>query len=113
MALDNWVADKLSDILGFREKSLSSYVLALAKKAKDVPSLVKELQNADVPMNPQTQQFAKDLFSKVPRTGPSQTANQKADQQKMALLKKNSSYSLIIDEEDKKTNSCSCSCFQR
>lgn len=29
MALDNWVADKLSDILGFREKALSGYVLAL------------------------------------------------------------------------------------
>lgn len=29
MSLDNWVSDKLSDILGFREKSLSSYVLAL------------------------------------------------------------------------------------
>lgn len=38
-----------------------------AKKAKDVPSLINELQNADVPINPQTQQFARELFSKVPR----------------------------------------------
>lgn len=29
MALDNWVADKLSDILGFREKAMSSFVVAL------------------------------------------------------------------------------------
>lgn len=98
MALDNWVSDKLYEILGYREKSLSTYVIALgmyhytiyiinlmifywyftyllinkAKKAKDSKALLDELSEQEVPITAATQQFAKDLYSKIPRAVASQ-----------------------------------------
>jgi pre-mRNA-splicing factor ATP-dependent RNA helicase DHX16 len=70
MALRVWVNDSLHGLLGYAEASLVDYVIALAKKAKDVPSLLRALEEQEVPMGAQTQSFATQLFQRIPRSGP-------------------------------------------
>ena len=65
-----FVNDSLHSILGYTEGSLVDYVIALAKKTKDVPSLVRALHEQDFPAAPQTQLFAAQLFQKIPRETP-------------------------------------------
>ncbi|GAM27916.1 hypothetical protein SAMD00019534_110920, partial [Acytostelium subglobosum LB1] len=107
-----WVSDNISDILGYTEKTLVDYVMAMAKKAGSVDKLVQSLQDNDFPSGAKTQAFAKGLIDRLPsKTGVSSsssssssatnaTSSRQRDKEKVDLLKKNASYQLIKDIND-------------
>eukprot|EP01087_Luapelamoeba_hula_P023884 TRINITY_DN8905_c0_g1_i1.p1 TRINITY_DN8905_c0_g1~~TRINITY_DN8905_c0_g1_i1.p1 ORF type:complete len:1059 (-),score=225.88 TRINITY_DN8905_c0_g1_i1:78-3254(-) len=104
MALRSWVNDNLHSVMGFADPTVVDYVIALAKKAPNVNNLVSSLHSqANFPSNPQTQQFASQLYSKIPRT-PSTSAVLAQQQKKTEeMLRQNSQYKLILNDPKDET----------
>lgn len=113
--LRHWVSDNLQEIVGFSEKTVVDYVLAIAKKhvgSTNQNTFLEALSRCEIPVNAQTQKFAKELLAKLPKgrgvTAPSQADQRKLqDKQKIELLKKNESYKLIAEEEESANTSAS------
>ncbi|EFA82926.1 DEAD/DEAH box helicase [Heterostelium album PN500] len=116
--LKRWVADQMTDILGFRENTLVDYILALAKKSNNnVDKLVSELESNDFPSNANTREFAGSLLQRMPSssTTTTKTSNSKSqkeqekdrEKQTLDILKMNESYQIIRDIQDNESSSSS------
>jgi hypothetical protein len=91
------------------EKNLVDYVIALAKRSRDEPSFLVSLRENGIAMTDDSRRFAVQLMKKVPRAqsdnkGAEQAAllkkQEKERQQKQIdLLKKNSEYTMLEDDE--------------
>lgn len=97
--LNKWVKDQLHDIIGFTDRSVCDYVIALAKQKNHTSSsLLKALEQADVPNTTRTKEFAKNLLAKLPKAG--QSAYKEAEKSTKAALKKNASYAMLDDDDE-------------
>src|SRR5689334_7091600 len=101
-SLNQWVSDKLIDILGYSEKTIVDFVVAIAKKSKDTPTLLESLEKCGVPNTAKTQSFAAEILNKVPRTQQGAAISQSKLQEKKAIETrlKNESYKLINMDDD-------------
>lgn len=102
--IDTWVSDKLIDILGYTDKTVVGFIVSIAKKHKEPKSFLEALKTCDVPINPSTELFARDLLAKMPKTaptGPTFTQQMKTQEKKTVdFLKKNDSYKLVLDDPE-------------
>lgn len=105
-ALRVWVEDRLYSLIGFAERALVDFCVALAKKAPHASALASQLESQGLPSSASTQEFAQQLISRLPQSGKSSGANAASASRKerelaaAALLKQNASYALIQDDED-------------
>jgi hypothetical protein len=51
MSIEFWLNDKLHELIGFSDKATVEYIKSVAKTAKNVSELAKELDNIDFPSN--------------------------------------------------------------
>jgi len=100
MALNTWVSDKLVDILGFTDKSIVDYVIAIAKKTTDVPTFVESLKKCDMPMNTKTESFATELLAKIPKGSSSTTKKATKVDDNNNSKRKLSNLKDLVDEEE-------------
>jgi pre-mRNA-splicing factor ATP-dependent RNA helicase DHX16 len=101
--LNNWVSDNLVDILGYTDKTLVDYVLAIAKKSPNDPKkFLEHLSKCDVPITSTTERFADELLRRIPNSGASaiKAAVIAEEKKKIDFLKKNQSYTLLLDDEE-------------
>uniref|UniRef100_A0A6V3S0D1 RNA helicase n=1 Tax=Lotharella globosa TaxID=91324 RepID=A0A6V3S0D1_9EUKA len=102
MSLKRWVSDGLQKLMGFSDGTTADYLIAMASKAKSSQGLVRELEKLDIKKDSQLVKFASELYSKAPRkraAAPSRSY-QRAEREKMALLRQNQSYSMLDDDSD-------------
>ena len=94
--------------MGLSESTMVDFIIATAKKASSPQDLYSKLTSTGAPDNSNTQQFAFELFSRVPRK-PSRSAaaaqaqaekeQRKREQKEEAKLRKASErYSLMLDD---------------
>src|SRR5690554_5952036 len=98
-SLSDWVSDNLHDIVGFTERQMVDFVIAIAKKNTKLDEFLESLKACDVPITPKTEEFAKELLAKIPRQQQQPSRAQLEEQQKIDYLKKNESYTLVLDQD--------------
>ena len=98
--LKAWVAAELHNLVGFSQSTVVSYILAVAKKHSSADSLAVVLRQQGLPAGSETNAFASQLLKRLPRKGSSAAGPSVHEQQAKALIKKNSAYGLIEDEEE-------------
>ncbi|KAK2715119.1 pre-mRNA-splicing factor ATP-dependent RNA helicase DHX16-like [Artemia franciscana] len=105
----NWVNDSLHDILGLSDKSITHFLIGLAKKSSSLSALETQLvRTGAIEINPSVQKFLAELWSKLPQNiqvGPTQGEILRAERQEklrqaVALQQKNQSYQLLPEEEE-------------
>lgn len=67
MSLQAFVSDRLAEILGASEKHVEEFIIASAASAKNAAALASNLSAVGLPAGPNTNAFAQELFSRVPR----------------------------------------------
>ncbi|XP_013406683.1 pre-mRNA-splicing factor ATP-dependent RNA helicase DHX16 [Lingula anatina] len=99
--IDTWVNDKLHDILGISDKYIGQYLIGLASKAAssdDYIEKLKETKTVDIDAN--MENFAKELWSKVPRRQQGEKLARIQEREAIALQERNRSYKLVSEDEE-------------
>ncbi|VDP22913.1 unnamed protein product [Soboliphyme baturini] len=102
--LEFWVSEKLHDVIGLSDRHVAEFMVALVKKCNSADSFLSRLKET-VPVNDRVSEFARELWSKVPResTHPttSNTAAENRLKEKRALefQQWNSSFQLLPDQQ--------------
>ncbi|VDN59099.1 unnamed protein product [Dracunculus medinensis] len=66
-SVEEWVDEKLYDILGISDRTITRFILALAKKSTDSADLVERLRNTEtLQITPNVMKFASDLLARIP-----------------------------------------------
>ena len=64
--MEQWVGDKLHEVLGISDKYLAQYMLGLATKSKSTDAFIEALRKTDtVPIDKEIITFAGELWNKV------------------------------------------------
>ena len=95
-----WVSDRLHQILGLSDKYVAQFIVGLAKKATSLPDFYSRLESTGtIKMNDEVRQFATELWSKVPHK---QTVGKPGRAQERAAKEQQQtkSYILVSDPED-------------
>ena len=103
-----WVGDQLHSIMGYSDRTTSSFIVALAAKARALGDLEQGLADAAIELNPATKAFAAQLFQRsraaaAPRRGGgrSSTAVAAAASSSESVLRDRAlAYDLVGDEEE-------------
>jgi pre-mRNA-splicing factor ATP-dependent RNA helicase DHX16 len=101
-----WVQDQLHTILGYSDKNVADFIIALAQKKKKVSSLVEGLEQMDVPVNDTTRAFCKELLGRMSSSAggnSSSKAKASAREQHAAALRAkaaNESYAMVGDDAE-------------
>ncbi|KAI8365573.1 hypothetical protein BD560DRAFT_332543 [Blakeslea trispora] len=108
MDLQSWVSDNAMKLMGLSESTMVDYIIATAKKASSPQDLYSKLTSTGAPDDSNTQQFAFELFNRMPRKPSRSAAAEKAqaekeqrkrEQKEEAKLRKASErYSLMLDD---------------
>ena len=64
-SMEDWVNDKLHDIIGMSEKHVAEYLVALARKSSSQDVLVEKIKESGIDMDDKFVDFAKELYEKV------------------------------------------------
>ena len=67
MSLQDFVSDKLVDVLGASEKHIEDFIVAAAASAKSAQALTSNLTAVGLPAGHATSDFATQLFQRIPR----------------------------------------------
>ncbi|ETN82043.1 helicase protein [Necator americanus] len=71
MSVEQWVNDELHSIVGISDRTISQYVLALAKRSNSTDEFIGKLRDNDaLEINENVRQFASQLMNKLPRAVP-------------------------------------------
>uniref|UniRef100_A0A0E0LTX7 RNA helicase n=1 Tax=Oryza punctata TaxID=4537 RepID=A0A0E0LTX7_ORYPU len=98
--LRDWVSDKLMSLLGYSKSVVVQYVIRLAKECSSTGDLVGKLVEFGFTSSAETRSFASDIYAKVPRKASGISNYQKQEREAAKLVKKQSTYKLLSDEED-------------
>lgn len=70
MSVEQWVNDELHSIVGISDRTISQYVLALAKRSSSTDDFIGKLRDNDaLEINDGVLKFASQLMNKLPRAG--------------------------------------------
>ncbi|KAF0900638.1 hypothetical protein E2562_033521 [Oryza meyeriana var. granulata] len=98
--LRDWVSDKLMSLLGYSKSVVVLYVIRLAKECSSTGDLVGKLVEFGFSSSAETRSFAADIYAKVPRKASGISNYQKQEREAAKLVKKQSTYKLLANEED-------------
>ncbi|KAL6734318.1 hypothetical protein Aduo_004872 [Ancylostoma duodenale] len=71
MSVEQWVNDELHSIVGISDRTISQYVLALAKRSSSTDDFIGKLRDNDaLEINDGVRKFASQLMNKLPRAAP-------------------------------------------
>ncbi|XP_028254707.1 pre-mRNA-splicing factor ATP-dependent RNA helicase DHX16 [Parambassis ranga] len=99
--LEQWVNDRLHDILGLSDRYVSQFMIGMARKASNAEDFVARLeQTGTIDIDQTVAAFAKELFAKVPRTQPAEKPSRLMERQAIEMERKNQTYTLLEDSED-------------
>jgi hypothetical protein len=71
-SLLTWVCDELHEVTGMSDRSVAEFLLQMARKSRDVDDLMGRLRDTgaiDVDGDAKVNNFARQLFQRVPKQG--------------------------------------------
>ncbi|XP_047454372.1 pre-mRNA-splicing factor ATP-dependent RNA helicase DHX16 [Mugil cephalus] len=98
--LEQWVSDRLHDILGLSDRYVSQFMIGTARKASCPEDFVSRLeQTGTIDIDPTVTAFAKELFEKIPRKQVVEKPSRELERQAIEMDRKNRTYTLLEDSE--------------
>jgi pre-mRNA-splicing factor ATP-dependent RNA helicase DHX16 len=92
-----WVSDQLHGLIGFSDKNLAEYIVAIGSKCKSEDDIFATLEQNDIPSSVESKVFSRELFSKLKTSSePSAPGSSSAKPQSNAeLLKASAMYGFV------------------
>uniref|UniRef100_M4AFU2 Pre-mRNA-splicing factor ATP-dependent RNA helicase DHX16 n=1 Tax=Xiphophorus maculatus TaxID=8083 RepID=M4AFU2_XIPMA len=98
--LEQWVNDRLHDILGLSDRYVSQFMIGIARKASSPEDLVSRLeQTGTIDIDQSVSAFAKELFEKIPRQQVIEKPSKALERQAIEMDRKNRTYTLLEDSD--------------
>uniref|UniRef100_A0A3Q2VAM4 Pre-mRNA-splicing factor ATP-dependent RNA helicase DHX16 n=1 Tax=Haplochromis burtoni TaxID=8153 RepID=A0A3Q2VAM4_HAPBU len=99
--LEQWVSDRLHDILGLSDRYVSQFMIGTARKASSPEDFVARLeQTGTIDIDQSVAAFAKELFEKVPHKQVVEKPSRAVERQAIEMERKNRTYTLLEDSDD-------------
>ncbi|XP_034467437.1 pre-mRNA-splicing factor ATP-dependent RNA helicase DHX16 isoform X2 [Hippoglossus hippoglossus] len=96
--LEQWVNDRLHDILGLSDRYVAQFMIGTARKAMNAEDFVTRLeQTGTIDINPSVIAFATELFDKIPRKLVVEKPAREIERQAIEMDRKNRTYTLLED----------------
>ncbi|XP_008279317.1 pre-mRNA-splicing factor ATP-dependent RNA helicase DHX16 [Stegastes partitus] len=100
-SLEQWVNDRLHDILGLSDRYVSQFMIGTARKASSPEDFVTRLeQTGTIDIDQSVTAFAKELFDKIPRKQVVEKPSRAIERQAIEMERKNRTYTLLEDSDD-------------
>uniref|UniRef100_A0A4W6BZA6 Pre-mRNA-splicing factor ATP-dependent RNA helicase DHX16 n=1 Tax=Lates calcarifer TaxID=8187 RepID=A0A4W6BZA6_LATCA len=98
--LEQWVSDRLHDILGLSDRYVSQFMIGTARKALSPQDFVTRLeQTGTIDIDPSVIAFAQELFDKIPRKQVVEKASRAIEREAIEMERKNRTYTLLEDSD--------------
>uniref|UniRef100_A0A7N8YPZ5 RNA helicase n=1 Tax=Mastacembelus armatus TaxID=205130 RepID=A0A7N8YPZ5_9TELE len=99
-SLEQWVNDRLHDILGLSDRYVSQFMIGTARKASSPQDFVTRLeQTGTIDIDQSVIAFAQELFDKVPRKQVVEKPSRAMERQAIEMERKNRTYTLLEDSD--------------
>ncbi|CAN9501670.1 unnamed protein product [Ophioblennius macclurei] len=100
-SLEQWVNDRLHDILGLSDRYVSQFMIGIARKASSPEDFLFRLQDTGtIDINPSVTAFATELYGKVPRKQIVEKPSRALEREAIEMDRKNRTYTLLEDSEE-------------
>ncbi|XP_067456862.1 pre-mRNA-splicing factor ATP-dependent RNA helicase DHX16 [Thunnus thynnus] len=98
--LEQWVNDRLHDILGLSDRYVSQFMIGTARKASSSEDFVTRLQQTGtIDIDQSVIAFAQELFDKIPRKQVVEKPARAIERQAIEMDRKNRTYTLLEDSD--------------
>ncbi|KAI3361314.1 hypothetical protein L3Q82_013498, partial [Scortum barcoo] len=98
--LEQWVNDRLHDILGLSDRYVSQFMIGTARKASSPQDFLTRLeQTGTIDIDPSIIAFAQELFDKIPCKQVIEKPAREMERQAIEMERKNRTYTLLEDSD--------------
>uniref|UniRef100_A0A7N6FI87 Pre-mRNA-splicing factor ATP-dependent RNA helicase DHX16 n=1 Tax=Anabas testudineus TaxID=64144 RepID=A0A7N6FI87_ANATE len=98
--LEQWVNDRLHDILGLSDRYVSQFMIGTARKASSAQDFVTRLeQTGTIDIDQSVIAFAEELYEKIPHKQVVEKASRAIERQAIEMERKNRTYTLLEDSD--------------
>ncbi|MEQ2209609.1 hypothetical protein XENOCAPTIV_001469 [Xenoophorus captivus] len=98
--LEQWVNDRLHDILGLSDRYVSQFMIGIARKASSPEDFLSRLeQTGTIDIDQSVSAFAKELFEKIPRRQVVEKPSKAIEREAIEMERKNRTYTLLEDSD--------------
>ncbi|XP_034553745.1 pre-mRNA-splicing factor ATP-dependent RNA helicase DHX16 [Notolabrus celidotus] len=98
--LEQWVNDRLHDILGLSDRYVSQFMIGTARRASSHQDFVSRLeQTGTIDIDQSVISFAQELFDKIPRKQVVEKAARAMEREAIEMDKRNRTYTLLEDSD--------------
>uniref|UniRef100_A0A8C7Y886 Pre-mRNA-splicing factor ATP-dependent RNA helicase DHX16 n=1 Tax=Oryzias sinensis TaxID=183150 RepID=A0A8C7Y886_9TELE len=98
--LEQWVNDRLHDILGLSDRYVSQFMIGIARKSSSPEDFVSRLeQTGTIDIDQTVASFAKELFDKIPHKQVAEKPARAIERQALEMQRKNQTYTLLEDSD--------------
>ncbi|XP_040899569.1 pre-mRNA-splicing factor ATP-dependent RNA helicase DHX16 isoform X1 [Toxotes jaculatrix] len=98
--LEQWVNDRLHDILGLSDRYVSQFMIGTARKALSPQDFVTRLkETGTIDINQSVLAFAQELFDKIPRKQVVEKPSRAIERQAIEMDRRNRTYTLLEDSD--------------
>ena len=97
--LQNWVSDKLHDVLGMSDRNVVHYLIGLGKKTDNLDRYIKEL-DAVLGDEGNFQSVATEIWNRIPRKSKQESVNRVKERAAIAEEAVNKTYKMLSDSDD-------------
>ncbi|XP_048117173.1 pre-mRNA-splicing factor ATP-dependent RNA helicase DHX16 [Alosa alosa] len=98
--LEQWVSDRLHDILGLSDRYVAQFMVGLVRKSANLPDFIVRLkQTGTIAVDQKVERFAQELFEKVPRKQIVEKPSRALERQVQAMEQKNRTYTLLEESD--------------
>uniref|UniRef100_A0A8C6WMZ0 RNA helicase n=1 Tax=Neogobius melanostomus TaxID=47308 RepID=A0A8C6WMZ0_9GOBI len=102
--LEQWVSDRLHDILGLSDRYVSQFMIGLARKSSCADDFVSRLQQTGtIDIDPSVTDFAHELYAKIPQKVVVEKPARALEREALEMQKKNQTYTLLDDSDTKRS----------
>ncbi|CAJ0956032.1 unnamed protein product, partial [Mesorhabditis belari] len=106
MSVDQWVSDELHSLVGMSDRTMTQFVIALAKKSTGAEDLIDKLRDNEAvsDITPAVRVFASELYNRVPHAAPRQAPKPKgpseAERRVLEMNRLNARMTSLVEDED-------------
>ncbi|KAJ0000546.1 hypothetical protein NQD34_012388 [Periophthalmus magnuspinnatus] len=98
--LEQWVSDRLHDILGLSDRYVSQFMIGLARKSSSADDFVTRLQQTGtIDIDQSVTGFAHELYAKIPQKVVVEKPARALERQALEMQRKNQTYTLLEDSD--------------
>uniref|UniRef100_A0A4W4H1Z1 RNA helicase n=1 Tax=Electrophorus electricus TaxID=8005 RepID=A0A4W4H1Z1_ELEEL len=98
--LEQWVSDRLHDILGLSDRYVAQFMIGLVKKSSGPQDFVVRLQQTGtIDIDQRITAFAQELYNKVPKKQVIEKPARAIERQAIEMERKNKTYTLLEDSD--------------